>query len=83
VLAEPVSGLALALRAAGARRLIASLWSVDDDATAQLMRRFYEAVVQDGAPFGHALAVAKRKLIASRRWQHPFYWAPFVLIGND
>jgi CHAT domain-containing protein len=82
VLAEPVSGLALALRAAGARRMIASLWSVDDDATGELMKAFYTSVVKDGKPYGEALTAAKRKLAASERWRHPFYWAPFVLIGN-
>ncbi|MGE5183885.1 MAG: CHAT domain-containing protein, partial [Acidobacteriota bacterium] len=81
VLAEPVSGLALALRTAGARRMIASLWSVDDDATAELMKDFYQPVVKDHRAFGAALTAAKRKLVASGKWAHPFYWAPFVLIG--
>ena len=47
VLAEPVSGLALALRTAGARRMIASLWSVDDDATVELMKAFSTSLVKD------------------------------------
>lgn len=82
VLAEPVSGLAVALRTAGARRLIASLWSVDDDATVELMKAFYAALVQDGRPFGEALTAAKRKLAATEQWRHPFFWAPFVIFGN-
>lgn len=82
VLAEPVSGLALALRTAGARRLIASLWSVDDDATVELMKAFYAALVQDGRPFGEALTAAKRKLVATEQWRHPFFWAPFVIFGR-
>jgi CHAT domain-containing protein len=82
VLAEPVSGLALALRTAGVRRMVASLWSVDDDATAELMKAFYVPLVKDATGYGRALAEAKRKLIGIRKWQHPFFWAPFVLIGD-
>lgn len=86
VLAEPVSGLALALRTAGARRMIASLWSVDDDATVELMTSFYAQLTTSGASttatFAEALTAAKRKLAASTQWRHPFYWAPFVLVGN-
>jgi len=82
VLAEPVSGLALALRTAGAHRMIASLWSVDDDATAELMKSFYAPVAKDGTSYGLALTQAKRKLIATEKWKRPFYWAPFILVGN-
>lgn len=82
VLAEPVSGLALALRTAGARRMIASLWSVDDSATVELMTAFYAPIATAAMPYGAALAQAKRALLASPRWQHPFYWAPFILVGN-
>ncbi|TMQ12826.1 MAG: CHAT domain-containing protein, partial [Deltaproteobacteria bacterium] len=81
VLAEPVSGLALALRTAGARRMVVSLWSVDDDATSELMTTFYAAVV-NGKPFGEALTEAKRHLAGMRQWRHPYFWAPFVLVGN-
>jgi len=83
VLAEPVSGLALALRTAGARRLIASLWSVDDDATVELMKAFYGSLVTGGSPFSEALTLAKRQVAATVRWRHPFFWAPFVLVGGD
>ena len=79
--AEPVAGLALALRTAGARRVVVSLWSVDDDATARLMTDFYRPLVKEGASYGAALSDAKRQMIA-RGPAHPFYWAPFVLIGN-
>jgi CHAT domain-containing protein len=82
VLAEPVSGLALALRAAGTRRMIASLWSVDDDATVELMKAFYTSLVRDQTPFGEALTLAKRKLAGTEQWRHPFFWAPFVLVGG-
>jgi CHAT domain-containing protein len=82
VLAEPVSGLALALRTAGVRRLIASLWEVDDDATAELMKAFYAPIVKDGVSYGAALTAAKRKIVGIEKWRHPFYWAAFLQIGN-
>jgi CHAT domain-containing protein len=82
VLAEPVSGLVLAWRTAGVRRTLASLWPVDDFATVELMKSFYTPVVKSGAGYATALTEAKRKLVATSKWRHPFYWAPFVLIGS-
>jgi CHAT domain-containing protein len=82
VLAEPVSGLVLALRTAGARRMVASLWPVDDLATVELMTSFYRPVVKSGATYAAALTEAKRKLVATEKYHHPFYWAPFVLVGS-
>lgn len=79
--AEPVAGLALALRTAGAHRVVVSLWSVDDDATARLMTDFYRPLVKEGASYGAALSEAKRQMI-TKGPAHPYYWAPFVLIGN-
>ncbi len=82
VLAEPVSGLVLALRTAGANRMLASLWPVDDAATVELMKAFYAPIVKAGTSYGSALTEAKRKLVATAKWKHPFYWAPFVLVGG-
>lgn len=82
VLAEPVSGLVLAWRTAGVPRMLASLWDVDDFATAELMKTFYEPVIKSKAAYGVALTQAKRKLVATSKWKHPFFWAPFILFGN-
>jgi len=82
VLAEPVSGLVLALRTAGVPRMLASLWPVDDAGTVELMKSFYTPIVKSGARYGDALTEAKRKMIASKKYEHPFFWAPFVLVGN-
>ncbi len=82
---EPIAGLALALRNAGARRVVVSLWPVDDAATARLMTDFYRplAAAADGAApdYGAALSEAKRQMLAAGP-KHPFYWAPFVLVGD-
>ncbi|MBI4701597.1 MAG: CHAT domain-containing protein [Deltaproteobacteria bacterium] len=79
--AEPVAGLALSLRAAGARRVVLSLWSVDDEATAELMVRFYRPLTDPAADYAHSLSEAKRAMIASGP-AHPYFWAPFVLLGG-
>ncbi|UQA54728.1 CHAT domain-containing protein [Polyangium aurulentum] len=77
---EPVAGLALALRSAGAERVVVSLWSVDDDATSKLMVDFYKPLVKDATGYAAALSAAKRQMI-DKGPAHPFYWAPFVLLG--
>ena len=80
---EPIAGLALALRNAGARRVVVSLWPVDDAATARLMTEFYRPLASDknADDFGAALSEAKRQMLAAGN-KHPFYWAPFVLVGD-
>lgn len=77
---EPVAGLSLALRGAGARRVVVSLWSVDDAATAKLMIDFYKPLVKEGQSYGKSLSAAKRAMI-EKGPAHPYYWAPFVLLG--
>ena len=79
--AEPVAGLALSLRSAGADQVVLSLWSVDDDATAQLMIDFYRPLAASSRDYGASLADSKRAMIDSEQWSHPYYWAAFVLLG--
>jgi CHAT domain-containing protein/Tfp pilus assembly protein PilF len=74
-------GLTRAFLHAGARRVVATLWPVDDWATAALMERFYEGYVGGAEPV-QALAAAQRALIAQPATAHPFYWAGFVAVGG-
>lgn len=77
-------GLAgLALRS-GARSTLATLWSVSDRSTANLMTTFYEQLVQSSPKLTKAesLRQAQLKLLHDPRYHHPFFWAPFVLVGN-
>jgi len=67
---------------AGARRVVASLWKVDDEATGELMRAFYAGMLQEGLTPAAALRKAQLGLWHSRRWQAPYYWAAFVLQGE-
>ena len=79
---EGVVGTTRAFMAAGAQSVLVSLWPVNDRSTAELMALFYRRVLRGRAARGMALAAAKRALIASRATRAPFYWAPFVLVGQ-
>lgn len=79
---EGLMGLARAFLEAGADAVLASLWDVDDEATAVLMSHFYKALSK-GKESAKALQVAKRKMAHSRRWSAPRYWAGFCLIGDS
>ncbi|MBG1259553.1 CHAT domain-containing protein [Nostoc commune] len=74
-----IAGVAYIFERAGAKAVMASLWAVEDEATQELMVDFYQNLKQ-GMTKGEALQQAKLKLIADDR--HPFYWSPFVLIGD-
>jgi CHAT domain-containing protein len=74
-------GLAGTAIRSGAGSTLASMWSVDDRATAKLMQNFYGSLTQpDGVSKAHALRVAQRA--TRQQYSHPYYWAPFVLVGN-
>lgn len=79
---EGLLGLTRAFLHAGASRVMASLWSVPDRATAELMERFYRALWRDGVSPSAALRRAQRSMLAERRWSAPNQWAGFVLIGD-
>jgi CHAT domain-containing protein len=67
---------------AGARGVVASLWQVDDTATAALMTRFYRHVLTGRQRPAAALRAAQRELAADPRWTAPYFWAGFVLQGD-
>lgn len=75
---DSVSGLSKAFIQAGAKDIVMSLWSVDDQATKELMTSFYEEMKQN-RNYANALKAAKLKIIEEGR--HPFYWAAFVVSG--
>jgi CHAT domain-containing protein len=79
---EGVTGLARAFMSAGARRVVASLWKVDDDATAELMTDFYRHLLKEKMTPSAALRAAQLEIAAQRRWRQPFYWAGFFLSGD-
>lgn len=78
---EGVIGLARAFFYAGTPTTVVSLWPVPDRSTADLMKAFYTRL-DTGDDKAVALQRARRSLIESGRYQAPFYWAPFVLLGS-
>ncbi len=79
---EGLIGLTRGFMYAGATRVVASLWQVDDAATAELMGVFYKAMLKDGLRPAAALRRAQMELMKQQRWHHPYYWAAFTLQGE-
>lgn len=79
---EGLIGLTRGFMYAGARRVVASLWAVDDSATAELMTRFYRGLLRDRLPAAAALRAAQRELASHPQWAAPYFWAGFVLQGD-
>ncbi|HEX9731254.1 MAG TPA: CHAT domain-containing tetratricopeptide repeat protein [Thermoanaerobaculia bacterium] len=79
---EGLIGLTRAFFYAGAPRVVASLWRVEDRATAALMSRFYRALWHEGLRPAAALRAAQQELRQERRWRDPSFWAGFVLVGE-
>jgi len=78
---EGLVGLTRAFQYAGARSVLASLWSVADSSTADLMERFYQHL-QSGQSKDEALRAAQMEEIRRPEAAHPFFWAAFTLIGD-
>jgi CHAT domain-containing protein len=79
---EGLIGLTRGFMYSGAPRVVASLWNVDDLATAELMKLFYRGMLKDGLPAGAALRTAQLELSRQKRWASPYFWAGFVLQGE-
>jgi CHAT domain-containing protein len=81
---EEILGLGYQFQNRGAKATIASLWQVDDGGTQALMLAFYTEL-QQGKSKNQSLQSAQRSLLKDpklQRFSHPYYWAPFILIGN-
>ncbi len=79
---EGLLGFSRAFLFAGAKNLLLSLWKVDDASTSQLMSSFYSNHLEKEMPLAESLAQAKKHLIHETKFSHPYFWAPFVLIGK-
>ncbi len=82
VTGEGLDGLTRAFMYAGARRLVVSLWNVNDKATALLMQRLYVGMLRSKMTPAAALRAAQIEMLRSRQWQSPYYWAAFVMQGE-
>ncbi|HET9228601.1 MAG TPA: CHAT domain-containing tetratricopeptide repeat protein, partial [Thermoanaerobaculia bacterium] len=78
---EGLLGVSRAFLYAGAASVAVSLWQVADESTAELMVRFYRHLIETGDK-AQALRLSKLELIQEGRYDRPYYWAPFILIGR-
>ena len=76
---DELIGLTRAFLGAGAATLVASLWLVQDETTLEMMETWYEHL---STGVGRAAALRKAQLALKDKYPHPYFWAPFVLIGQ-
>ena len=86
---EGIIGLTRALLYAGAKNLVVSLWPVSDESTSDLMIDFYKKLLNEksvrlsnSVRFAPLLQQAKLKMISEAKFAHPYFWSPFILIGQ-
>jgi CHAT domain-containing protein/tetratricopeptide (TPR) repeat protein len=79
---EGLMGLTRGFMYAGSPRVVASLWNVNDRATSELMKRFYQAMLIEKKRPAAALRVAQMSLLADKGWSSPYYWAGFTIQGE-
>jgi CHAT domain-containing protein/Tfp pilus assembly protein PilF len=79
---EGLIGISRGFLYAGSKRIVASLWKVDDSATAEFMKRFYRNHLQKGMSASKALREAKLEMKRIPRYRSSFYWSAFTLLGD-
>jgi len=79
---EGIIGLTRGFLYSGAQRVVSSLWSVEDTATAELMKQFYHELLEQKRSPAAALRQAQLALWRQRAWQSPYYWSGFALHGE-
>jgi CHAT domain-containing protein/Tfp pilus assembly protein PilF len=79
---EGLIGLTRGFMYAGAASVVASLWKVDDEATAELMKRFYQQMLRKDLSPAAALRESQLEMLKQKRWRSPYFWAGFVIQGQ-
>ncbi len=67
---------------AGARSTLATIWAVNDEATAALMNRFYQELTDKSISKAEALNRAQKSILQNPNYEHPYYWAAYLMVGN-
>jgi len=80
---DGIIGLSRAFLAVGARSVVVSQWSVSDTATLAFMKSFYGLYISGAEDKAHSLQHAMTKIRSTPGFEHPKFWAPFVLIGSE
>jgi CHAT domain-containing protein/tetratricopeptide (TPR) repeat protein len=79
---EGMMGMTRGFFYAGAERVLVSLWNVNDRASVELMRRFYQELLKEGLSPAAALRKAQNEIRRTKGWEAPYYWAGFTLQGE-
>ncbi len=79
---EGLIGLTRGFMYAGAKRVVVSLWSVNDKATSDLMTNFYRGMLKNNERPAAALRAAQIEMWKQKKWQSPYYWAAFTMQGE-
>ena len=79
---EGVIGLSRSFLSAGARRVVSTLWSVDDETSRELMTTFYRGMLRDGLDPSEALRRSQAKMMRNPRTAAPYYWAGFIITST-
>ncbi|MBD2772673.1 CHAT domain-containing protein [Iningainema tapete] len=79
---EAALGIAGVAVRSGARSTLASLWVVDDEATSVIMGEFYQQLKKPNMTKAEAFKLAQLSMLKDERYEHPYFWAPYVLVGN-
>jgi len=79
---EGLIGLTRGFMYAGAKRVVVSLWSVNDKATSELMTKFYRGILKGNQPPAAALRAAQIAMWKQEKWKTPYYWAAFTMQGE-
>lgn len=79
---EGLVSLTRSFMQAGVPKVVVSLWNVNDRATAELMARFYRALIEKQLPPSSALRCAQLSLRRKPEWSSPYFWAPFIFQGD-
>ncbi len=79
---EGLIGLTRGFMYAGAKRVVVSLWSVNDKATSDLMTKFYRGMLKDNERPAAALRTAQIEMWKQKKWRSPYYWAAFTMQGE-
>jgi CHAT domain-containing protein len=80
---EGIVSLAHPLFQAGTRAVLATLWPVEDEASAAFMKEYYRVLLGENGSPASALLVAQTSLWRSRRWHDPFFWSGYTLLGDS
>ncbi|MGD1714996.1 CHAT domain-containing protein, partial [Dapis sp. BLCC M172] len=67
---------------AGAKRVVVSLWSVEDNSTSELMQNYYRKILEKGKNPVESMRETQLEMLSSENWNSPYYWAPFVVQGE-